>query len=1787
MPRVFRQIFKGLENIVLFSPPSCWSPDWSQKLWCFLKQYFSYDLSQFEGLPILPENGNSFIKLSLCKPGLLAGKKNFMYSSTLPDDMQLIVKKLGATLIQPLPSYVEQHPSVLDNYVMLPDVGGVLNVLVAAAQCEFPSQTSDTWHNWQERVFERLTADEKRTFRKFISTVANVQSKSSFKTHWQNLCKNLLLFELHENMDNSSAEKFTAVAICSKMASKERVTCLPLLTPLLDATDASAVRLANWFGIQPMSNEEVLVDVIFDNVKRKKYNAEQLDMFIEEIFPGYLNRKFKNQTISDLLCSLEFIPTSSRKIKSPSELYDSSDELLCKLFEGQDVFPSNIARNYLPHLKKLGLKTRASITDEELVSVAEDLIQRPSITKSEALLHFIKPTISHDACVKKSNPGVRILLDNLIKHSAVYGDQIKPFQSVFGCNINESNTSYPGTLFRLPLRAPDEARDSEICKKHYSRDDVIELFKLLFSNGLNILIFTQNVTKIKLYHLNQSDKNPTQMKLLYQVSKTGLIKLQSSLTACCNDDFQFLKQAAEVVKKQADGFQFQGLNISLIIEINSCTTNNGNMLLTGKDEEIETTTNWLINQSTGRNESLRIAKNNTKFLPVAGVAIKLIKCEKGYQPLCLIPTSDDAGLIFCFLPLPEYTSLPLHVNGCFALSSNRRHLLAINDKDKEDPRAQWNHALFVDAVIEAYINAFIDLRLIVGTHVNNIFSLWPIAEQNNKQFISLMTDKFYERVVLSDIQLFPHHNCWNAFVDCVILEGNFRFSPAGEIAQMVLLKLSETNQCSAVIEVPKAQWFRLQEIVQQTKKVKLINPIQFFEQYFLPNIECLERPLADCLLIYALFTKDYDFHECLKRVACIPVKPTGKFVRVCDLIHPQGIVASLFKEEEECFPEWSERNSWEVFQFFLNAFNQSIPNQTFCQLVYDVLVELGMKTDDIPVNQLAAKAFATKNHLSDLKSYCNAILQVLDRKINKQLISSNEITNFKTISFLPVKLRPEKCSLHWFGDSTELLWSAQSLYLEESTSLICCIAPILDESSVSISESVRNSLCFKDKKTISFNFIFQQLTAINDVITDCKQIASTDSFHFVKYVCREIYEYLSGSHDSTSERELFNLFNSSPLILYGDKLIKPALCSFNSNFSYDPYLFGLADKLEYTRTFKQLMTYVGVRDSFNSAQYNQCLQYMKDKYGNSKLSADDLQAAVTISHELVTILKKEEKNVEQLQEKCGPVYLPDDHGILRKSTDLVYNTTPWLQEKQVGVNYICEKLGYEILKQLGGKTLREEILSQNILPFARPFGQNEKLTTRLKKIISDYPNNESILREFLQNADDAGCSEIHFILDPRTHQNEKVFSDEWKQLQGPSLLVLNDKGFSDEDLQGIQNLGEGSKGNNSLKTGRYGVGFNCVYHLTDCPTLLTSTPSTGPVLCIFDPHYKFIPIATLDKPGCLLNDVDKLKINFPDAMSCYIDKIIPTQSSVFRLPLRTENQANLSEISEQAVNIDHINSLFENFKEDACDCLLFVRNITSIKVSVIDESNGLQTFCVQSSLQSEDLLKRQKFNENIIHYSKKVNENPMNLLMVSDNNIISYEISLKSNKESSKWLVVQQFGLSQTELINDKIVSAIKEKKIDMLLQGGVAFRLKSDLIDISKKHRLYCFLPLPILTHLPVHINGFFALDHEARRSLFQDGDECLSSYRSLWNVLLMEKIIAPAYVELLALFKEQLKEKLLSIDLSNKSRDFIRNQLQTYLALLPTFDSQAYIYINILSKAVYQWMVVSKYLLFPTLRS
>lgn len=90
----------------------------------------------------------------------------------------------------------------------------------------------------------------------------------------------------------------------------------------------------------------------------------------------------------------------------------------------------------------------------------------------------------------------------------------------------------------------------------------------------------------------------------------------------------------------------------------------------------------------------------------------------------------------------------------------------------------------------------------------------------------------------------------------------------------------------------------------------------------------------------------------------------------------------------------------------------------------------------------------------------------------------------------------------------------------------------------------------------------------------------------------------------------------------------------------------------------------------------------------------------------------------------------------------------------------------------------------------------------------------------IQNADDAGATTVHFYIDSRQHPSDRLLSSRLTAYQGPALVVANDAKFTEQDWEGIEQLQDSIKADNPFNIGKYGIGFNSVYHITGM-TLIT------------------------------------------------------------------------------------------------------------------------------------------------------------------------------------------------------------------------------------------------------------------------------------------------------------------------------------------------------------------------------
>ena len=1328
----------------------------------------------------------------------------------------------------------------------------------------------------------------------------------------------------------------------------------------------------------------------------------------------------------------------------------------------------------------------------------------------------------------KSKPGIKINLNKNTKRLRSLSNQFKPFNGIFDCDLhlNKDDYSYPGTLFRFPLRTREQAIKSEIKQLHYDNEQMKELLKLFASGAKTLLLFTQNVVRVSIYHLPKDSNLFCPPSLLFEVSKSlcregirrelsfpvslshaakKLSKEEQYLLQQCN----FL-QASSVVAKNggdADSSMPAVLSSALTINIKSTTTESGKPFVEAETYMSDESQTWLVASSMGKGRTVQFKKDDKSLLPSAGVAARLTFDDCG--KLLPVPVVDQVaadvqrplGKLFCYLPLPIKSGFPVHVNGAFAVASSRRSLKEKTADDKDSMGVEWNKSLMQDSVCEAYLDLLEDFKTLASDKYQ-FYSLWPRAcevEQNCEP----LARSFYQSLASGGYSLFSNGSQWVDIDHVVFLEPNFRYDPKiGELSFEVLKFFKKEDTVIIDLSAEVYQSFVSYDLVTKIQE-KNYDKSKFFRELFFPNIASVPPHLRDHLVLYALDDKDGEFDDLIKSYACIPTTPNGRKLKCpAQLINPTKLAASLFSPEDEMFPSGTR----DTFQNGLRLAK---------------LEELGMLADDLPWPQLAERV----QSISLLSDHCSEsalkrtkdLIDHLERNLmngNENRASFESRETFLHARFLPVLQRPKSFPLPWKADEFQfkngrVFMSPTESFPKRVKNLVCCTEPVLE---LHLPTIVQEFLQL-DTKHATLNHVKMQLNIAASVSTQNLDPLEIES---LKEVCLAAYRYLEEAlcTKCITEEEVRGLFGGKKFIFCEGEFVLTEKVAFELHYDCSPYLRQLPQDL--AKRFESFMKTAGVKAAFDVDDFKASLKQMKHTFGEENLDEESIQVAVNMAVQLGNILKRRSTQIVGDEGEQDTVFLPDSLGVMRPVGDLCMGDCDWIPDDS-DVRLVNEMIPFPVSTRLGVKTRREETL--NRFSTGIPFGQSEKLENRLRRILTAYPCEKEILKELLQNADDAQATEICFISDPRHHSDEKVFGDSWKLLQGPALCVYNNRPFTEADVIGIQNLGEGSKGDDPNKTGQYGVGFNAVYHLTDVPSFISSGEEIGNVLCVFDPHHKYVPGATEWKPGRMFREMEKVKKLFPDVFSCYEQKECPVQdSTMFRFPLRTEEMANSSEISKTPVTPDALKDMMKSLKEELFEVLIFVNNVRRITLCDIDPTTGerINVYSVAAVMSEEDETKRQEF-ATFVKNIRKSAEQPSDLYP-SDIEVkkCSYVLNLQDNcGNQEKWLVVQQVGFEKQ--LQQSIRDAYRRGDLGMLPRGGVACLLeKSSTLNepASKAKRAYCFLPLPLETSLPLHINGHFALAHESRRDLWRDE---AGGYRTDWNNALLGDVISSCYLTLL----------------------------------------------------------------------
>ena len=1330
-------------------------------------------------------------------------------------------------------------------------------------------------------------------------------------------------------------------------------------------------------------------------------------------------------------------------------------------------------------------------------------ISRTFFTMFDPHTSYLKDRIS------TQQPGMRV---NLIENRAdleLLQDQFKPYESIFGCDIfNLSSDGYQGTIFRFPFRSPSTSAKSEICQTIYDRKMVASLVHSLKEQGENLLLFLKHVKKVSLCKLERGE-DPSKPSELFSVERT--------LTGSALRRVNLIKNYSHSINppeaSSSDKFDVR--------------------VKDGDKPSVQT--HWVVSsaiKSPSRN-IISLQHDLEGLLPLAEVAIRLDPSKE--DPSFNVPSSKcDLGKVFCFLPLPIKSGLPFHINGFFSIGKDRRNISATDDRT---PESLWNESLAEGALVVAFITLLQSLTsesnlqclsnpALMKQYLQSYYWLWRMKDAEGLVGSGFATafKRCIPTVTHSNI-LWSEKNggCWLSPATAVVFKDSKLKQKDDEkvIAEDAVALLLKNGY--GVVDLPANVYDMLKSSL--TKDKREYSYKKFCEDIFFPKISELDQFVRNRHVQFLLEkTGEYSYgtnpqyewaEKLLKESSCIQCQHTNLLRSVSQLISPSN----------------------DLFKRLYDVTEGRFPNEDFQQSPKAIqgLTKLGMAASKLSFSDLKDRAESVArlpNKLALERSLylCEYVDSAYGPKYYSSYSKLNlneqeawELQQLLHIPFLTVKQTPQDVDVPWGGMARQFD-SPSQVYSADSEHLVFSQYPVVE-----INSKKLLVLLGIGSKQPTLEIVIAHLRCIINYV---KTTPSEKTCQFLNSSMKEVYRYLQNHLSSQLASSLMHLqkfiwqdgcFLSPIQVLrhWPQKCI-PYMCELSSDNMYFMRLWGL----------------VGVKDEATTEILVDILQRIaSDHKTHTPISDDVLKFVAFVAGELHEKLTRCGKT----KDHSFIIYLPDKSKIMRITHELADNfSEEYVKNYSVYQNFLSSGSGYFVHESIP----RDHAVSLGVTPLldavvkefedvsflaGTDFGQKEELCDRLNGILKQYPSDTSIFKEFIQNADDAQATEIIFILDHRTKfsDNKLLCSEKnWKSLQKtPALCIFNNRKFKKADIEGITKLGKGTKTQSAELIGKFGIGFNVAYHVTDCPSFVSySENGTPEYLCVFDPTRSYVARLAMQSPGrkWVFKGKEEHYSEFSEQFEPYLaDDLsnLAKQSShclrefksqgyvVFRLPLTRYKGINSNQLkSGRRFDPAGISDLFKEFATDSQDLLLFLNNLQSVSAFEIKEDGSfMHHFTTTACVPSQEFEKHQTFSTHVKRFSHALctmgTVEPVSL---------THRMNVKciqpgSNIRESQWLVQRTIGGKElsAKLLKDGLGEGLRPI-------GGVATLIEPQ--NAQHKYSLFCFLPLPIQSNLPVHINGHFSVDVSRKHfeSIKQQGLEN-------WNVSLAQKVIVPAYVNLI----------------------------------------------------------------------
>ena len=1340
-------------------------------------------------------------------------------------------------------------------------------------------------------------------------------------------------------------------------------------------------------------------------------------------------------------------------------------------------------------------------------------ISRKYFTMFDPHVSYLRDRIS------SSQPGMRVDLVENQEDLGLYEDQFAPYNSVFGCNVfNLTGDGYQGTLFRFPFRCQKTSSDSKICSKIYERTLISSLVRALKEQSNELLLFLKNVSKVSVFEL-ESGREPSSARELFSVRRTNgtqhgrldLIKTGCNTEKSCSTKFN-------IEVKDTGGTQSQ---------------------------------TWLISSAIKPLPYDMIRKPEASgLLPLAEVGLQIDSSKECLKIMSC--TDSNPSKVFCFLPLPIQSKLPFHVNGFFSVGKDRRNVAATDDKTFG---SQWNKSLAEGALVSAFVHLLhsvcneCNLQTMSNSEskakfLRSYYALWNVSgasgiigtsfEAAFKKCASALTCP----LIWSEINGGQWLSPTNSYI---FKDSRLKQAAMGDSEKIMtdaitlLLRLGY-----GIVDVPN-------HIYEVLKKGDDFSSREFDYkrlccEILFPMIKTVDSEVRDrnvkfLVERFGAYFGVNNWYEWAKDVlmtsSCIPCENSDTLRQPCELIDPTNIyLKNLFDVSEGRFPSLKSTTAKEgLAKLGMTSTRLSL---TDLRHRAESVARLSISNNQAAIERslhLCEYIESTYYHHPSAYRSTSSYYYLASKHVARQdskVKDEEEVKQIFNIPFLPVKDKPEKVDLPWNGNSR--FDTPARMYSPEKEHLVFTQHPIVDSE---ISSKTLSILGISAKEPNS-DIVAGNLKCI---ISYVKGVPNEETTKYLDDAMRDIYTYFQSRVPS----DVSKLTQLQAFIWQNGCFLSPDQVLGHWTHSCVPYLCELSSA---NKRHLDLMTKAGVKDEETTEVLVQVLQKVYSSHDHQTPISDEVLEFVAYTSrrlESKLSLTNEPHNYE--------IYLPDENRIMRRATDLADNigsdklkNLP-AYEKFLGSGncyYIHNSIPRQAAVKLGVQPLLDAILEdiedKDFLS-GTEFGQHEELCDRLNGILKKYPPDVSIFKEFIQNADDAQATEIIFVLDRRIDFPDNSLlssSSKWKSLQHtPALCIYNNRKFTEADIEGITRLGRGGKGGSADQIGKFGVGFNVAYHVTDCPSFVSySENGTPEYLCVFDPTKSFVSRNVWRaSPGRKWNFKDgQHHSGFRDQFRPYLPEDLPrfTESVsaciqdkekyghvVFRLPLTRygDHTSHGSTYTKTAPSLSSgypfypsgIERLFSELTLVSQDILLFLNNLKSVSAFEIKRDGSLKHhFTTRASLPLAYLDNCKHFSQHLKQYSHLKQRVSMS------HKLELTHITPESENVETEWLV--QRVIAGSDMPQNLVQAGLNQ---GLRLIGGVATQIKP--VTSDHKYLLFCFLPLPMQSNLPVHVNGHFLVD-DSRKHLENIEHFGLKN----WNVEIAQHVIVPAYVDLIVAVKD-----------------------------------------------------------------